>query len=209
MVYGRYAGNVGFAVGRVIMKRNTICAIAACAVLLLCGVVWARGGLGVVMVGGQGASVAPTGSWYYYSGKSESSFTSYESPPDPYDVGVPITLPTGTCTKLGWKIDDLGSATNVKLGIRNASGTLLSECVGASRGVSGAYYFECTLSQAVTAGTYLISGQPQSKSIRIYIDTDANGLYWYCTYANSIYKTDANTGSSDTGHLHGVRAYVE
>jgi hypothetical protein len=156
--------------------------------------------------GGDGPNV-----WYYPGALTDTSFTSGPSTagyePQNYNYGNGISVATaGTATKLAFRGASGGGAGSFKIGLYNSGGSLLAQTT--ITGVTGtAGWYEGTINQAVSAGTYYVLVSCSDSFGQYYWNTGDDGSYATATYASSM--AASVTINVEAGSGYGVRVYVD
>jgi len=146
---------------------------------------------------------------YYYPFSFDStSFTSSQSGIVGYHVGAPVIAgATGTCTKIGCRLQDIDSITNFIVCLYSNAGALLAGTTGATDGSFAAKWYDVTISQAVVASTtYRILFSVDDNDTLEYGAAGQDGYYTEDDYSGTCVSSP--TFNADTGFCHSVRLFV-
>lgn len=148
-----------------------------------------------------------SGSQYFYPySYGESDFSSTTALTSSFRVGSVLTCgTTGTCTKIGAKLNNANAAINIRLCLYAADDTSLAGGTVQSPASASTQWVDVTINQAVTAATvYQLIWVPES-ALSGGIEISSEGVYTSDAYGGSCL---ASNPAANPAFCIGVRMYV-
>ena len=166
---------------------------------------WQEARMNVGVVGGGVTGGGGTPTWYYPTGITENnddSVTTSGWQHHLYVYGNRIQVgASGTATAIAVKLTCDDTVDTVKIGIYNDSNTLLAQCSSAS--VVGTLWLQCSISQAVTNGTFyrvFFSTDDEFANVASRYVAGQTGWYGTCAFADAMCNPLTSVGSESSGY---------
>jgi len=147
--------------------------------------------------------------WYYAgSGKGDTSYTTLGEGWEPHlnAYGGSISVASGgTCTSISAKVRADTGTIAWKIALYDSDNNLLAS--GTFNSTTTAQWYDVTINQSVSSGTYKVMYSCSTSLGNIYRDSDQSGLEDAVTY--SAFPESTLSASTSTNNLYGVRMYVD